>query len=143
MIDNKQICSFEIHGQLMGIEVSVISEIVKSQNITRVPKAESYISGLINLRGNILTAIDLKAILSLEDEKINPYEMMIILNTGGSRLALSVNKVLDIIPFQEEELEKLNLDSTLERAKYFTGIYRFKNENILIFNTEKLLQLVQ
>ena len=143
MIDNKQICSFEIHGQLMGIEVSVISEIVKNQNITRVPKAESYISGLINLRGNILTAIDLKAILSLEDEKINPYEMMIILNTGGSRLALSVNKVLDIIPFQEEELEKLNLDSTLERAKYFTGIYRFKNENILIFNTEKLLQLVQ
>ena len=82
MAEDKQFCTFLLDGLLFGVEVQEVQEVIRYQKVTHVPLAPPVIQGLINLRGQIVTAIDLRARLELRPLPEDRRPMNVVVRTG-------------------------------------------------------------
>ena len=85
MTDNKQFATFFLNGLFFGVEVLKVQEVIRYQEMTRVPLAPAMIEGLINLRGQIITAIDLRRRLELPPRAKGQLPMNVVVRTRRRR----------------------------------------------------------
>jgi purine-binding chemotaxis protein CheW len=118
-----QLCGFKIGNGFYAISVLEVQEVIKPQVLTRVPSAPSYIRGLINLRGQIVTAISLRSLFGLGDDHRDDY-MNIIVRSGESLYSLIVDEILDVIDVEDSTFEKT--PETLEEKirRFINGVYK-------------------
>ncbi len=102
----RQLCTFHVGGLFLGLDVLSVQEVIRSPELALVPLAPPTIQGLLNLRGQILTAIDLRRLLKLREpaQKIASPMLMILRTTNGS-IALVVDSVGDVMEVSEETFE--------------------------------------
>lgn len=127
-----QIVVFTLGFEKFALETQLISGIEKVLNITRVPNTQDYIRGLANLRGNIITIIDLKKYLNMEN--IMNEENVIILQSGDERIGLMVDSVHEVVEISNEMLEKSS-----DTDDYIKGIVNFKEYIVTLLEGETLL----
>lgn len=127
-----QIVIFTLGNEKFALETQLIDGIEKVLNITRVPNTTGYIRGLANLRGNIITVIDLKKYLKMDN--IMNEENVIILQAEDERIGLMVDSVHEVIEITDDMLEKSS-----ESADYIKGIVNFKEYVVTLLEGEKLL----
>lgn len=127
-----QIVIFTLGNEKFALETQLIDGIEKVLNITRVPNAPSYIRGLANLRGNIITIIDLKKYLNMEN--IMNEENVIILQSDDERIGLMVDSVHEVTEITDDMLEKTN-----DVPDYIKGIVNFKEYIVTLLEGETLL----
>lgn len=127
-----QIAVFTLGNEKFALETQLIDGIEKVLNITRVPNTKDYIRGLANLRGNIITIIDLKKYLNMEN--IANEENVIILQSGDERIGLMVDSVHEVVEITPDMLEKSN-----DSADYIKGIVNFKDYIVTLLEGEILL----
>lgn len=127
-----QIVIFTLGNEKFALETQLIDGIEKVLNITRVPNSKDYIKGLANLRGNIITIINLKKYLNMEN--IMDEENVIILQSGDERIGLMVDSVHEVIEITPDMLEKSN-----DPADYIKGIVNFKEYVVTLLEGEALL----
>lgn len=127
-----QIAIFTLGNEKFALETQLIDGIEKVLNITRVPNTKDYIRGLANLRGNIITIIDLKKYLNMEN--IMNEENVIILQSGDERIGLMVDSVHEVVEITPDMLEKSN-----DSADYIKGIVNFKDYIVTLLEGEILL----
>ena len=102
----KQLCTFYVSGLFLGIDVLSVQEVIRSPELARVPLAPATIEGLLNLRGQILTAIDLRRLLHLpEPKQAVAQRMLMIIRTAHGQLALVVDAVGDVMELSEDTFE--------------------------------------
>jgi purine-binding chemotaxis protein CheW len=102
-----QICTFRLDRYVFGIDVRQVQEVLRPQTMTRVPLAPSLVRGLINLRGQIVTAFDLRERLGLPARSEDAPSMNVVLDAqGGSAIALLVDDIGDVIEVEEARLER-------------------------------------
>lgn len=135
-----QLCGFKIGNGFYAISVLEVQEVIKPQLLTGVPSAPDYIRGLINLRGQIVTAISLRSLFGLEDEQRDEY-MNIIVRSGESLYSLMVDEILDVIDVEESTFERT--PETLEdRIKRFiNGVYKLDHKLMILLDLEKILNV--
>ena len=97
---DNQLCGFKIGNGFYAISVLDVQEVIKPQMFTSVPSAPEYIRGLINLRGQIVTAISIRVLFGLPDDHREDY-MNIIVRSGESLYSLIVDEILDVIDVDE------------------------------------------
>lgn len=135
MIDQKnphKLLTFTCHGISYGIDVTFVQEVIRSQPLTRVPLAPPCVAGLINLRGSIVTTLDLATRLQLSQEpKPHSETMCIILNVGDEVVSLLVDAVGDLmeVPPVAYHAHPSPLSPNLE--PYVLGVCRTTDTNIL------------
>ncbi len=100
-----QVCTFLVDGYLIGLSTGHVREVLRSQNITRVPLAPPAVSGLINLRGEIVTAIDLRLRLDLEPPAEDRPPMNVVVHKNGAMVSLLVDEIGEVIEVPEEAYE--------------------------------------
>jgi purine-binding chemotaxis protein CheW len=105
MISGRQLCSFFVHGLLMGIDVQYVQEAVRNIEITGVPLAPISVLGLINLRNQIITAIDLRRCLGLPKRAAEQMSVHLILRMEDESVSLLVDEVDGAIEPDEHLLE--------------------------------------
>ena len=127
-----QIVVFTLGLEKFALETQLISGIEKVLNITRVPNTKNYIRGLANLRGNIITIIDLKTYLNMEN--IMDEENVIILQSGDERIGLMVDNVHEVVEITNDMLEKSS-----DTDDYIKGIVNFKDYIVTLLEGETLL----
>lgn len=127
-----QIVVFTLGFEKFALETQLISGIEKVLNITRVPNTQDYIRGLANLRGNIITIIDLKKYLNMEN--IMNEENVIILQSGDERIGLMVDSVHEVVEISNDMLEKSS-----DTDDYIKGIVNFKEYIVTLLEGETLL----
>lgn len=127
-----QIAIFTLGNEKFALETQLIDGIEKVLNITRVPNTKDYIRGLANLRGNVITIIDLKKYLNMEN--IMNEENVIILQSNDERIGLMVDNVHEVVEITPDMLEKSN-----DSADYIKGIVNFKDYIVTLLEGEKLL----
>lgn len=127
-----QIAIFTLGNEKFALETQLIDGIEKVLNITRVPNAKAYIRGLANLRGNVITIIDLKKYLNMEN--IMNEENVIILQSNDERIGLMVDSVHEVVEITPDMLEKSN-----DSVDYIKGIVNFKDYIVTLLEGEKLL----
>jgi purine-binding chemotaxis protein CheW len=105
MFSNRQFCTFYLDQLLFGIESRLIQEVVRSLELTEVPLAPDTVSGLMNLRGQIVIAIDLRRRLELEPRPPRTAPMSVVVHSTEGPVGLLVDDIGDVIEVEEETFE--------------------------------------
>lgn len=106
MTKTTQLCTFFLDNLFLGIEVENVQEILRHQEMTRVPLAPPVVAGLINLRGQIVTAIDLRRRLELKPRAYDPLPINIIVRTPDETVSLLVDEIGDVLDVSDDDFER-------------------------------------
>jgi purine-binding chemotaxis protein CheW len=137
--DEQVYVTLTVAGQLCGIPVLGVRDILAEQTITRIPLAPPDIAGSLNLRGRIVTAIDLRRRLNLPPPDKDQKRMSVVAEVGGELYALLVDQVSEVMSLDPALLERN--PQTLERnwALFSKGIYRLDRRLLVILDVTRLL----
>jgi purine-binding chemotaxis protein CheW len=137
----QQFCTFVIQGILFGVEVEKVQEVIRHQGMTPVPLAPDVVAGLINLRGQIVTAIDLRRRLGVRDRADGDLPMNVVVRTSDGAVSLLVDEIGDVVEVQEQDFEQSpdTLDST--SRELVRGVYKLKNELLLVLDTQRSVNI--
>ncbi len=134
----EQFVTFQVDKLYLGIEVAKVQEVLQHQDTTRVPLADSEIKGIMNLRGQIITAIDLRRSLNIESEGQSVESTNVVVNFGNETYSLIVDKIGDVIELDNKSFQKT--PSTLDKnlTPLLKGVYKLEKKLLLILNLENL-----
>ena len=133
----QQFCTFFLDGHYFGVPVQQVQEVLRYQEMTEVPLVSRVVRGLINLRGQIITAVDLRRQLGMSDrsEKLKP--MNVIMRTAEGAFSLLVDEIGDVIEVEQENFEQPP-ESLQGMAKgMLQGVYKLPSRLLLILDTDK------
>ena len=139
--DSAQFCTFYLGELLFGIEVRHVREVLREQRVTRVPLAPPVVTGLINLRGQIITAIDLRKRLQLNSRNSAPGRVNIIVKVDQSTVSFLVDAVAEVEEMQNRLFEPLPETLKGIARLLVTGVYKLPKQLLLILNPEKVMDL--
>ena len=137
----RQFCTFFVADLFFGVDVLHVQEVLRVQQITRVPQAPAVVEGLINLRGQIVTAIDMRRRLQLPPRDGDRTPMNIVVRNeegAGSLLVDEIGDVLDVDAASWEPSPE-NLDPNAREL--IRGVYKLKDRLLLVLDTERALDL--
>lgn len=136
--DNKYVTLY-VDNQLFGIDVLVVRDVLRSQKITPIPLAPSFVIGALNLRGRIVTAIDIRAKLGIPHKVNTAKSMNIVVEYQNELYSLLVDRVGEVLNLSNDDFEQSpgNLDSRWKNAS--EGVYRLKNELMVVLDINQLL----
>jgi purine-binding chemotaxis protein CheW len=139
--DNQVLVTLTVGDQLCGIPVLAVRDILGEQVITRIPLAPLEIAGSLNLRGRIVTAIDLRRRLRLPVAPPGQARMSVVAEQGGELYALLVDQVSEVLSLDASLFERN--PPTLERswAEFSTGIFRLDGRLLVVLDVSRLLAL--
>ena len=146
-VENKQsenktveLATFYVGDSLCGMDILKVQEINKLLDMTEVPLAPDYVKGILNLRGQIVTVIDLGSKLSLADTETSSETRNIIVNSNGEYIGLLVRKIGDVERTEEENIEPPPANIGGIQGRYFEGVYKKEKSLIGIVNVEEILK---
>ena len=102
MSANRQFCTFFLDGLFFGVEVSKVQEVIRYQEMTRVPLAPPVVQGLINLRGQIVTAMDLRRRLELSERPVGQLPTNVVVQTEDGPMSLLVDEIGDVLEVADD-----------------------------------------
>src|SRR5215469_11422910 len=105
MEHEKQYCTFYVDGLYFGLDVLHVQEIIRYQEMTRVPLASPVVRGLINLRGQIVTALDLRRRLELSERPADQQPVNVVVHTDDGAVSLLVDEIGDVLEVEEKAFE--------------------------------------
>jgi purine-binding chemotaxis protein CheW len=141
MADVSQFCTFMVGDLFLGVEVLQVQEVIRSQHMTRVPLAPAAVTGLINLRGQIVIAIDLRRRLGLPGRDESALPMNVVVRTDDGAVSLLVDEIGDVIEVSADAFEPPleTLDASIRDV--VNGIYKLADRLLLVVNIEHAVTL--
>lgn len=136
-----QFCTFFVEGLPLCIEVERVQEVLRPQPMTVVPLSTPCVRGLINLRGQIVTAVDLRRRLELPELPDVGASMNIVVRSEGGAVALLVDEIGDVL-----ELDDVVFERPPETLRGFTrdvlkGVFKLKDQLLLVLDADKVTSL--
>ena len=133
----KQYSTFHVGDLFFGIEVVKVQEVLRCQEMTRVPLAPEVIEGLINLRGQIVTALDMRRRLGLSAMQAGHVPMNMVIRCDDGAVSLLVDEIGDVIEVSENSFE--NPPETLRgpSRELVRGVYKLKERLMLVLDTDR------
>jgi purine-binding chemotaxis protein CheW len=141
MSDPTQFCTFRLDTLLFGIEVARVQEVIRSQELTGVPLANPVVEGLINLRGQIVTALDLRRRLELPARPEGRLPMNIVVRTGAGELSLLVDEIGEVVDVDATTFESAPETLVGVAKELITGAYKLPDGLLLVLDTERVVRL--
>lgn len=134
--DGKQYIVVSIGTEQYGIDIQYVDNIIRNQRITRIPKAQPYFKGVINLRGEIIPVMSLRLKFGLEpDEFTNATRIIIIKLEPQSAIGIIVDEVREVVTLSEDSIEKPNAaDASDTMTQYLSGIGKHGDGLISLLN---------
>jgi purine-binding chemotaxis protein CheW len=130
-----------VADQLCGVPVLAVRDILGKHAITRIPLAPVEIAGSLNLRGRIVTAIDLRERLHLPPAPADQPRMSVVAEQSGELYALLVDQVSEVMSLKASAFERNPPTLPPIWAQFSTGIYRLDNRLLVVLDVGKLLAL--
>jgi purine-binding chemotaxis protein CheW len=130
-----------VRGQLCGIPVLSVRDIIVTQSMTRIPLAPPEIAGSMNLRGRIVTAIDLRRRLNLPAREKGQAGMSVVVERQGELYSLVVDSVREVVEFDDSQMEPNPPTLSAGWREFSTGIYRLQSELLVVLNAERVLAI--
>ena len=141
--DERQYVSITIADQMFGIPVLIVHDVLGPQRITRIPLAPAEVAGSLNLRGRIVTAIDVRTRLGLERRPEENAGMSVVVEHGGESYSLMVDSVGEVLtlPMHEFQRNPPTLDARWREVSL--GIFRLNQELLVILDVDRLLDFTR
>jgi purine-binding chemotaxis protein CheW len=141
LADAHQYCTFYLDGHYFGLDVLKVQEIIRFQQMTRVPLAPPVVRGLINLRGQIVTAIDLRRRLELPDRPANQWPLNVVVQTDDGAVSLLVDEIGDVLEVPETLFERPPETLQGTARELIRGAYKLPDGLLLILDIERTVCL--
>jgi len=139
---SRQYATFFVDGLFFGIDVLQVQEVLRYQEMTRVPLAPEVIEGLINLRGQIVTAVDMRRRLKLQPRADGRTPMnAVVRSEEGAAVSLLVDEIGDVLEVSSETFEPPPENVEASARELLEGVYKLKDRLLLILDTEKTIDL--
>jgi len=138
--EDVEFSTFYVGGALCGIDILNIQEINKHFEITRVPQSSDYIKGILNLRGRIVTIIDLGKKLGLAPVTIGKDNRNIIVNSEEEHIGLLVDSISDVVIAKKEDIEPAPSNISGVKGRYFQGVLKTEKQLIGILDIDEVLK---
>ncbi len=139
-MNSAQLCTFRVDDLFFGVDVQHIQEVIKYQELTPVPLANRTVRGLINLRGEIVTAIDLRRRLNLEpNADIEP--MNVVVCQDDEVVSFLVDESCDVIEVYDKDVEKVPETINGKLKSLIDGVYKLEGRLLLVLDTDKVTAL--
>jgi len=139
---NREYATFFVDGLFFGIDVLQVQEVLRYQEMTGVPLAPAVIEGLINLRGQIVTAIDMRRRLKLRARAEGETPMNAVVRTKeGAAVSLLVDEIGDVVEVDLETFEPAPDNVNPAARDLLQGVYKLKDRLLLVLDTEKTIDI--
>jgi purine-binding chemotaxis protein CheW len=129
--------TFRLDGETYGI--NVMQEVLRYTEIAPVPGAPSYVLGIINLRGNVVTVIDTRHRFNLPSGEITDNTRIVIIETDRHVIGILVDSVAEVVYLRQSEIEMAPNVGNEESAKFIQGVCHKNNELLILIELNKLL----
>lgn len=135
VVDSKQYIVVKIGSEQYGIDIQYVDNIVRMQRITRVPKAQPFFNGVINLRGEIIPVMSVRVKFGLEkDVFTNASRIIIIKLEPQSAIGIIVDEVKEVVTLDDSSIEKVTHTKKDEKGSYLSGIGKHGDGLISLLN---------
>ena len=138
---DQQFCTFFLDGMYFGVEVERVQEVLRYQELTRVPLAHDVVEGLINLRGQIVTALDLRARLRLSPRPSGTKPMNVVIRTSEGAVSLLVDTIGDVLEVASDLFESTPETVRGVARDLVVGVFRLDGRLLLQLDADRAVAL--
>jgi len=138
---NTLISTFFLGETVWGLDTLETQEVIRVSEITRIHNADEYILGIMNLRGKIVTLIDLSRKLGLGSSKISETSRIIIVEWKGEYIGLLIDSISDVIDIERKSLTSAPASMHGTRGGYIDSVYQSGKQLIAILNIKAVLEV--
>ncbi len=138
---SEQYSTFQVGDLFFGVEVVKVQEVLRYQEMTRVPLAPGVVQGLINLRGQIVTALDMRSRLGLTQRPLDMTPMNLVLRSDEGAVSLLVDEIGDVLEVETDCYERVPETLPAEQRELIAGVCKLDGRLLLVLDTEKAMQL--
>lgn len=137
MAKTQQFCTFFLKDQFFGVPVQQVQEVIRYQEMTRVPLVPQVIRGLINLRGQIVMALDLRRRFGMPELPDSQLPMNVVVRTDDGAVSFLVDEIGDVLQVDEENFEPPPETLKGQARELVRGVYKLQDRLMLVLNTER------
>lgn len=131
--------TFKLDGETYGINVMQVQEVLRYSEIAPVPGAPSYVLGIINLRGNVVTVIDTRHRFGLPPSEVTDHTRVVIIEADDHVIGILVDSVAEVVYLKQSEIESAPNVGNDESAKFIQGVCHKNDELLILIELNKLL----
>jgi purine-binding chemotaxis protein CheW len=135
----RQLCTFYLGGHFYGIDVVRVQEVIRYQEMTRVPLAPRDIRGLINLRGQIVTAVDMRRRLGLPERTGDALPMNVVIRSDEGAASLLVDEIGDVMEVTSASYDAVPQTVPQEARSLLRGVFKLENRLLLELDTDRIV----
>lgn len=139
--EEKEFVTMKVGGQLFGIPVMLVRDVLRGQKVARIPLAPVEVAGSLNLRGRIVTAIEMRRRLGMSMEDKPVKSMSVVVEHKGELFSLIVDSVGEVLGMPVNLMEKNPANLELRWKEISSGIFRLKEQLLIVIDVESLLNL--
>lgn len=136
-----QLCTFSVDRVLFGVNLNVVQEVIRFQEITPVPLAAPVVEGLINLRGQIVTAIDLRVRMGLSPRPATVSPINVVLRQRDGIVSLLVDEIGDVVEVDPSSFELPPETLAPSSRALIDGVYKLESKLLLLLNTQRAVRV--
>ena len=135
--EEHQLVVFYLGDEAFGVDIEQVREIIKMTDITQMPNAPEFVEGIINLRGQITTIMDLRKRLGIKVSEADVHTRIIVHEASGSTLGMIVDSVTEVIKLNGKDIDPPSEAST--NAKYIKGVGKLGDRLLILLDINKVL----
>jgi purine-binding chemotaxis protein CheW len=135
--EREQLTTFRVGGELFGIEVMKVQEVTNTPLVVAVPLAPSFLKGLVNLRGQIATAVGLRELFG-QDTARSGEDMSVVCKVDGNLVSLIVDDIGDVVELEAASFEPAPHTIPAQTRRYVKGIYKMNGALLSVLNLDEL-----
>ena len=136
-----QFSTFYVDGLFFGVDVLQVQEVLRWQQMTAVPQAPGVVEGLINLRGQIVTAIDMRRRLGLQQRAEDQAPINVVVRTSDGAVSLLVDEIGDVLDVDSSSYERPPQNLAPAARELIRGVYKLQDRLLLVLDEEKTVDL--
>jgi len=138
-----QYATFVVEDLFFGIDVLRVQEVLRYQEMTRIPLAPTVAEGLINLRGQIVTALDMRQRLGLKARAADRLPMNLVLRTEEGPVSLLVDEIGDVLQLERADFESAPSNLAPAARELVQGVYKLKDRLLLVLDPDRTLEVTE
>lgn len=137
--EHLELCTFRLGDALCGVDILRVQEINRQLELTPVPQAPAYVRGVTNLRGRVITVVDLGAKLGLGEFQPGEHSRNVIVSSQGELIGVLVDEIADVVPADADAVEPPPANVGGEQGSCFSGVVKLDGTLINIVDVERAL----
>jgi purine-binding chemotaxis protein CheW len=137
MAQTSQFCTFYLGKLLFGVQLEKVQEVIRYLEITQIPLAPRVVSGLMNLRGQIVMGIDLRRRLEMADRAEETHPMNVVIRSSDGAVSLLVDEIGDVVEVTEESFERPPETLQGKVREVILGVHKLEKQLMHVLDTEK------